>query len=106
MRLAVDNRELVMMRLRDGHLATKIAENLVQYRRSIEHLYTLAVAYAEAGRFEDSITIQKELLSTLKQKKSLSRHLLIIHEGNLKSYESKKPLRDRSLSFVLKYDES
>ena len=31
--------------LRDGHVATKIAENLVQSRRSIEHLYTLAAAY-------------------------------------------------------------
>ena len=92
--------------LRDGHIATKIAENLVQSRRSTEHLSTLASAYAEAERFEDSITIQKELLSNLKQKKSLSRNLLSIHEDYLERYQSKKPLRDHSLSFGLEYDVS
>jgi TPR repeat protein len=85
--------------LRNGPVAVTIAEKLVQPRRSAEYLETLAAAYAEAGRFDDAIKTQQELLLKLKQKKSRSKYqgaAVKQCQDQIKSFMQKKPLRDGS----------
>jgi tetratricopeptide (TPR) repeat protein len=92
--------------IRNGPLAVTIAENLVRPRRSAEYLETLAAAYAEAGRFDDAIRTQQELLSKLKQKKSRSKYqdaAVKQSQDHLNSFLHKKPLRDKSLDIRWHY---
>ena len=91
--------------IRDGNLAVTIAEKLVKKSKSIDYLYTLAEAYAEAGRFEDAIKTQKKLISKLKQRyQSTQLHIALQDcQNRLNSYINKKPWRDdySSLSQIL-----
>jgi tetratricopeptide (TPR) repeat protein len=98
--------------LRNGQLATIIAERLVRLSRgkstSTEYLYTLAEAYAEAGRFEEAIKTQKKLLLRLRQRHPFEHRNAALEdcEDRLDSYRNNKPWRDNKLSseFWLCYD--
>jgi TPR repeat protein len=88
--------------IRDGHFATTISEKLVKLSASTDYLHTLAAAYAEAGRFEDAIKIQKKLISKLEQR-SPSKHLdaaLNDCQSRLNNYTDRKPWRDNSLKWL------
>lgn len=91
--------------IRDGDLAVTIAEKLVKKSKSTDYMYTLAEAYAEAGRFEDAIKTQKRLISKLKQRhQSKQLHTALQDcQNRLNSYINKKPWRDdySSLSQIL-----
>lgn len=53
--------------LRDGAKAVELASRVVQAQRSPEHLETLALSLAEAGRCEEAARIQKELVALAKK---------------------------------------
>jgi TPR repeat protein len=91
--------------VRNGHLAITIAEELVQSSKSTDYLYTLAAAYAEAGRFEDAVKTQQKLITKLKRKRS-SRQLdaaLQDCQKRLNSYRDKKPWRNNLFPLLLLY---
>ena len=48
--------------LRDGARAVTIAEKLVERELSVDHVETLAMALAEAGRFDDAIVWQRRAI--------------------------------------------
>jgi tetratricopeptide (TPR) repeat protein len=75
-------------KLRDGPQAVLLAEQAVKltHRKDDAILDTLAAAYAEAGRFEEAIRVQKEALSLSKGISSYSQRL--------KLYEAKTPYRE------------
>ena len=80
--------------LRDGPRAVVLAENVcsVEAGRSPSNLETLAVAYAEAGRFDDAIKTTKEAIriakaaGDLKTSSRLQKHLPL--------FRANKPYRD------------
>ena len=69
--------------LRDGERAVELAEEAVAAAPSLVHAETLAMALAEAGRFEDAATLQRGLIEQAEAKGEnralprLRRHLLL-----------------------------
>ena len=82
--------------------AVKFAEKAVKASRSAETLDTLAAAYAEAGRFDDAVKIQEELIDI--QKKTGSNYFFSDSAERLKSYKNRIAWTDYSRkSFILNY---
>ena len=81
--------------LRDGERAVELAERVCgnQANRSPSNLETLAVAYAEAGRFEDATSAAKEAIKIakaagdLKTSSNLQKHLALFRQN--KPYHEK-----------------
>lgn len=48
--------------LRDGDRATELAMAVVRSAPTLDHAETLAMALAEAGRFDDAVSLQRDLL--------------------------------------------
>jgi Lipoprotein NlpI, contains TPR repeats len=85
---------------RNGFRAVKFAEKAVKASRSAETLNTLAAAYAEAGRFDDAVRIQKESIDS--QNKTGSNFCLSDSVERLKSYQNRIAWTDYARkSFIL-----
>jgi tetratricopeptide (TPR) repeat protein len=79
---------------RNGAKAVKLAKKAAELKRSFTILDTLAAAYAEAGRFEEAILTQQEVIDLLK-KEVKRKETLDQSIERLKSYESHKPWREK-----------
>jgi hypothetical protein len=80
--------------LRDGNNAVVFAEKAVSKTNRKEDtmlLDTLAASYAEAGQFQNAVTIQKEAIGLLKTDKEKADYT-----SRLKLYEADKPYREES----------
>jgi tetratricopeptide (TPR) repeat protein len=77
--------------LRSGRAAVALAERaaIATDRRDPAILDTLAAAWAEAGRFEEAVRVQREALGLLRDDKSKEDY-----GSRLKLYESNAPYRD------------
>lgn len=81
-------------KIRNGKEAVTHAEAAVKVtaRREPVYLDTLAAAYAECGRFEDAVRVQKEAIGKLAkhQGKALADELA----GHLRAFEAGRPYRE------------
>jgi cell division septation protein DedD/Flp pilus assembly protein TadD len=78
-------------RYRDGRRAVAFAKRAVDRSPVIGHLDTLAAAYAEAGRFEEAVAIQSQLLAMTVAPGHKST---IPYAKRLSHYEEGKPFRE------------
>ena len=76
--------------VRDGARAVDLAQSVVDEQPALDHLETLAMALAEAGRFDDAVTWQQRALEAERQ----------VAGGNspqrldrLALYQARQPLR-------------
>ncbi len=53
--------------MRDGGRAVELAQSVVDEHPALNHLETLAMALAEAGRFDDAVTWQQRALEAERQ---------------------------------------
>ena len=53
--------------VRDGARAVELAQSVVDEQPALDHLETLAMAMAEAGRFDDAVTWQQRALEAERQ---------------------------------------
>ncbi len=78
--------------LRDGQRAVELSERVCRSDRTTSNLETLAVAYAESGRFEDAIKTAQEAIRMSKAAGDLKT------SGNIQKllalFRQKKPFRD------------
>ncbi len=78
--------------VRDGDLAVRIATQVHQESRRADSAETLAMAFAEAGRFVEAMEIQKQLLEAAARNSAGGR--LVDHwQEQLRSYEQSQPWR-------------
>ncbi len=77
--------------MRDGQRALGIAEGLATTLTRVETLESLAMAYAELGRFPEAIDVQHRVIMTAMQQDQMSwlTHL----NDNLHRYEQGQPCR-------------
>ena len=77
--------------LRNGARAVVLAERAAAAtsRKHPQFLGTLAAAYAEAGRFDQAVAVQKEAMALVKDETSHQDY-----EARLKLYEAHKPYRE------------
>ncbi|HSR55039.1 MAG TPA: tetratricopeptide repeat protein, partial [Alphaproteobacteria bacterium] len=79
--------------IRDGKKAVVLATEVVNARRSVDAMDTLAAAYAEAGRFTAAIQMQLQVLDMLRtQGASTSR--VKPYEKRLELYKDRTPYRE------------
>nr|MBS0020344.1 tetratricopeptide repeat protein [Gammaproteobacteria bacterium] len=78
--------------LRDGKQALGIAKGLLDRVNSIEHAETVAMAYAELGRYREAAAFQQAALDAAVQWGGLD--LLPRLQENLRRYHANKPCRD------------
>ncbi len=80
--------------LRDGRRAHRLAKAEVEKDRSWFTLDTLAVTYAERGRFRRAERLQEEALELLRaqDEQTMAEHL-DAYEARLQSYRNRKPWR-------------
>jgi len=64
---------------REGVKAVELAQKAVELKPKAFCLDTLAAAYAEAGRFEDAITVQEKAIALLKERRRQDRNIGWIH---------------------------
>ena len=79
---------------RDGAKAVEIAEKGLELGKDPSILDTLAAAYAEAGKFEDAIKIEEEVILMLKKEENASFQINECTE-HLNYYKSHKPWREK-----------
>ncbi len=79
-------------RYRNGPKAVEFAEKVTEKNPGPGFRATLAAAYAEAGRFEDAIRIQKSIIALLQEHGK--KEQLPGYEKRLKFYEDHKPWRE------------
>ncbi|MBI4512677.1 MAG: tetratricopeptide repeat protein [Gemmatimonadetes bacterium] len=77
--------------VRDGRRALEMAERLVSSVRRPETLETLAMAYAQVGRFREAIEIQEQAIRAA-QEEGLTATLDFLR-SNLRRYQEGKPSR-------------
>jgi tetratricopeptide (TPR) repeat protein len=70
--------------VRNGARAVEIAEALFEEQKAPEHAETLAMAYAEAGRFDEAVKLQEALLGAAKEADRAG--LAAVLEANLERY--------------------
>ncbi len=80
-------------KFRDGEKAVALALKAVLPKRKSHYLDTLAAAYAEAGKFDEAIRVQKEAVDMLRVS-GPKPQLLKKFQERLNLYESGKPYRD------------
>ncbi len=81
---------------RDGSKAVKLAYKALAIGYDPEFQDTLAAAYAEAGKFEDAIREQEELIGKIGKMpiRTSAKHLELFRE-HLNSYKARKPWREK-----------
>lgn len=76
---------------RNGVKALELAKKAVELSPEVDFLDTLAVAYAEAGKFEDAVRTEERVITLLKKEGRTGE--LAEYEERLESYKLKKPWR-------------
>ena len=78
--------------IRNGPRAVEMAQQALALSPEIIYLDTLAAAYAEAGRFQDAVSVQQKVIAWLKRNDRTEE----IKEGNYRLfvYRAYKPWRD------------
>ncbi len=77
---------------RDGTRAVELATQVLRERESLEHAETLAMAYAELGRFDEAVERQRRALAEAEQR---GRDGLLTNlRRRLTLYESGEPCRE------------
>ena len=78
-------------RVRDGHRALQLVDQLIKGQQTIELAETTAMALAEVGRYREAVEVQRQALtaSTGAALPLVERHIA----ENLRLYESGKPCR-------------
>lgn len=84
--LAVSPEEAV----RDGARAVELAQSVVDEQPAVDHLETLAMALAEAGRFDDAVTWQQR---ALEQERQVAGGNSPQRLDRLALYQARQPLR-------------
>lgn len=77
--------------VRDGERAVRMAERLTATFRRPETLESLAMAYAEVGRFPEAVRYQEEVIRAAEQR--VPESMLDYLKSNLRRYEQGKPVR-------------
>jgi tetratricopeptide (TPR) repeat protein len=80
-------------KFRDGVKAIEAAKTAIIIDNDVEYQDTLAAAYAEAGKIEEAIELQKEVLERAK-KESLGKEKIEEFSRHLESYKAGKPWRE------------
>lgn len=77
--------------VRNGTEGLRLAEELVRVEARLDYVETLAMAYAEVGRFQEAIELQRKMITSAQQAK---RHDHVTRlQNNLKLYEQNRPCR-------------
>ena len=77
--------------VRDGGRALRLAEQALSLQRRTETLETLAMAYAELGRYEEAVTRQNEAIRTA-ERQGHAAYLAHLRQ-NLRRYQQRTPCR-------------
>jgi len=78
-------------RYRDGNKALDFSRKAIQIKTTPNYLDTLAAAYAETGRYEEAIRVQRKVIALLSQEERLNN--IEIYLKRLKKYEAHQPWR-------------
>lgn len=78
-------------KVRDGSLAVELANRVFEARRDLSSGETLAMAYAEAGQFQDAVVLQTRLLQEVEGRGDSPRVELL--RRRLAAYEARTPWR-------------
>lgn len=78
-------------RVRDGRRALAIAEGLLKGRASTQLGETLAMALAELGRFEQAVSVQRDVMTVIERGGLPDQGGVLA--ANLKLYENRQPSR-------------
>jgi len=76
--------------VRDGQRALELSQRIMQAERTLDHAETLAMAFAEMGRFEEAIRWQREVLS---QEEKIRGTVSRQRQERLELYERGEPVR-------------
>lgn len=79
-------------RVRDGHHAMALLQELLKGQRSVDLGETMAMAHAELGQFGQAVSLERELMAAAKQQgggEELLRHM----SETLRLYEQRQPNR-------------
>ncbi|MXX75803.1 MAG: tetratricopeptide repeat protein [Holophagales bacterium] len=76
--------------VRDGARAVELAQSVVDEQPALDHLETLAMALAEAGRFDDAVTWQQRALEAERQTAGGNSPQRL---DRLALYQARQPLR-------------
>lgn len=76
--------------VRDGARAVELAQSVVDAQPALDHLETLAMAMAEAGRFDDAVTWQQRALEAERQAAGGNSPQRL---DRLALYQARQPLR-------------
>ncbi len=76
--------------VRDGERAVELARSVVEEQPAIDHLETLAMAMAEAGRFEDAVSWQQRALDRERESAGGNSPQRL---DRLRLYQARQPLR-------------
>ena len=81
-----------VLAVRDGARALKLCNALFKTTKNTEVGQTCAMAFAEAGHFEQAVALQKESISAFETNQDRSRTAFL--QRNLVLYEQRKPARE------------
>jgi tetratricopeptide (TPR) repeat protein len=81
---------------RNGKKALDLARRVINLKTTPNYLDTLAAAYAETGRYNDAVRIQRKVIALLSQEERLNN--IEIYLERLKKYESRHPWRQGNLN--------
>jgi tetratricopeptide (TPR) repeat protein len=76
--------------VRDGQRALSLMQDLLKQQKTIGLAETMAMTFAELGRFEDAVAWQRDAIAGAKQGQ---RDVVLRLEQNLALYENRKPCR-------------
>lgn len=78
--------------VRDGARAVELARGVLERTPTVDHAETLAMALAEAGRFEEAATVQGEVVRQLEGGAPPER--LAVARDRLDAYRRREPVRE------------